>query len=98
MARHRRRQLGGCWSFRLLASLLLTLLPWLGGWTEGRELQADDSRQERPATRLHVSIQHGQLSVDLWDADIGEVLAQIGQKSGIPIILGLERFLYYCKA
>jgi hypothetical protein len=88
MARHRRRQLGGCLSFGLLAGLLLTLLPWLEGSPEGKEREPDGTRQEHPAKRLHVTIQHGRLSVDLGDADMGEVLAQIGQKAGILIILG----------
>ena len=80
--------LGGCWSFGLLAGLFLTLLPWLGSSPGGKEPEPGGTPLERPTKRLHVTIQHGLLSVDLWDADVGEVLAQIGQKAGVPIILG----------
>jgi hypothetical protein len=42
---------------------------------------------KRLAPRLHVEVQQGRLSVDLWEADVEEVFAQIGQKAGIPIIM-----------
>jgi hypothetical protein len=35
--------------------------------------------------RLQVAVHQGQLSVDLWEADLGEVLAQIHQQTGISI-------------
>src|SRR5262249_48137420 len=70
-----------------LASLLVILLlgsaarPWAG------EPSPEDMPLKRLASRLHVSVQQGQLSVDLWEADVEEVFAQIGQKAGIPIIM-----------
>jgi len=36
---------------------------------------------------LHVEVQRGRLSVDLWEAAVEEVFVQIGQKAGIPIIV-----------
>jgi hypothetical protein len=35
--------------------------------------------------RLQVVVHQGRLSVDLWEADLGEVLAQIHQQTGISI-------------
>jgi hypothetical protein len=36
-------------------------------------------------SRLQVAVHQGQLSVDLWEGDLGEVLAQIHQQTGISI-------------
>jgi len=37
------------------------------------------------ASRLQVTVHQGRLSVNLWEADLGEVLAQIHQQAGITI-------------
>jgi hypothetical protein len=37
------------------------------------------------ASRLQVTVHQGRLSVNLWEANIGEVLAQIRQQAGIAI-------------
>jgi hypothetical protein len=69
------------------ATLLVILLlgpaarPWAGKPNPG------DLAPKGPAPRLHVAVQQGQLSVDLWEADVQEVFTQIGQKAGIPIIM-----------
>ena len=39
----------------------------------------------RRAPRLQVAVHQGRLSVNLWEADLGEVLAQIQQQAGISI-------------
>jgi len=67
----------------LLVILLLgpAALPWAG------EPNPGNIPLKGPAPRLHVAVQQGQLSVDLWEADVEEVLTQIGQKAGIPIIV-----------
>ena len=70
-----------------LATLLVILLlgpgarPWAGKPNPG------GIALKGPAPRLHVAVQQGQLSVDLWEADVKEVFTQIGQKAGIPIIM-----------
>ena len=70
-----------------LATLLVFLLlgpgarPWAGTPNPG------DIALKGPAPRLHVAVQQGQLSVDLWEADVKEVFTQIGQKAGVPIIM-----------
>jgi hypothetical protein len=70
-----------------LASLLVILLlgPAARSWAE--KPKPGDIPLKGPAPRLHVAVQQGQLSVDLWEADVKEVFAQIGQKAGIPIIM-----------
>jgi len=40
---------------------------------------------QRRAPRLQVAVHQGRLSVDLWEVDLGEVLAQIQQQAGISI-------------
>jgi len=40
---------------------------------------------QRRAPRLQVAVHQGRLSVDLWEADLGEVLAQIHQQAGFSI-------------
>jgi hypothetical protein len=57
-----------------LASLLVLLLvPVAQSWAG--------------APRLQVVVHEGRLSVDLWEADLGDVLAQIHQQAGISIRL-----------
>jgi hypothetical protein len=75
-----RRILGG------LASLLVLLLgptarPWAGALTPG------DVASQRLTPRVQVTVQQGRLSVDLREAEVGEVLAQISQQTGIPILV-----------
>jgi hypothetical protein len=71
------------WTSLLVIFLLLgpAAWPWAG------ERNPGDSPLKRPASRLHVAVHQGQLSVDLWEADVEEVFAQIGEKAGIPIIV-----------
>ena len=68
--------------------LLLLLLPGTGAWSPGTSLQAEDTRPRRPAAGRAVVVQEGRLSVDVQGADLGEVLAQIGQQAGIRISAG----------
>jgi len=48
----------------------------------------EDTRQRRAAKGLRVVVQAGQLSVDVQEAELGEVLAQIGRQAGIRISSG----------
>jgi hypothetical protein len=81
--RPHRRQGYGIWGG--VASLLVLLLlvpvarPWAGA------LPLEDIPVQRRAPRLQVTVHQGRLSVDLWEADLGEVLAQIHQQAGISI-------------
>jgi hypothetical protein len=68
-------------------SLLVILLLGSAVWPWAGEPNPGGIPLPRPASRLHVEVQQGQLSVDLWQANVEEVLAQIGQKTGIPIVV-----------
>lgn len=67
---------------------LLVLLPGTGVWSSGKGLQAEDTRPRRATPGHAVVVQEGRLSVDVQAADLGEVLAQIGQQAGIRISAG----------
>src|SRR5262245_19693875 len=70
-----------------LATLLVILLLGPAAWLWAGESNPGDCPLKRPSSRLHVEVQQGQLSVDLWEVNVEEVLAQIGQKAGIPIMV-----------
>jgi hypothetical protein len=78
-----RRQGHGLWGG--VASLFVVLLlvpgaqPWAGA------LPPEDISVQRRTPRLQVAVHQGRLSVDLWEADLGEVLAQIHQQAGISV-------------
>ncbi len=61
--------------FGAVVSLLLALTPWPGDLPRGEE-----------AKRLNITVQHQRLSVDLKDADLREVLAQIGELADITVV------------
>jgi hypothetical protein len=74
---------------RLLAigvSLLLILILGLGDWGEGQTPELQWAALRHRDRQLDIAVHHGRLSVHLWDADVGKVLAQIGQQAGIRIL------------
>jgi hypothetical protein len=73
--------------FAGLTSLLVIVLLGSAAWAWAGAPNPGDIPLKRAASRLHVVVQQGQLSVDLWEADVEEVLAQIGQQAGIRIIV-----------
>jgi hypothetical protein len=81
--RHIRYRLCG-----IAAGLLVLLLPGTGAWSPGPGLHAEDTRPRRAAPGRLAVVQEGQLSVDVQAADLGEILAQIGQQAGIRISAG----------
>ena len=70
-----------------MASLLVVVLLGASAWSWAGEPKPGDVPLKGASSRLHVLVQQGQLSVDLWEADVEEVLAQIGQQAGIRIIV-----------
>lgn len=93
-AQHYDRGSGG----RLLAigaSLLLILIVWLGDWGEGQTPELQGAPLLQRDRQLDIAVHHGRLPVHLWDVDVGEVLARIGQQAGIRILgdLSSERRL-----
>jgi hypothetical protein len=76
----------------IVAGLLVLLLSGTGAWSPGKVLHAADTRPRSAAPGRSVGravvVQDGLLSVDVQAADLGEVLAQIGQQAGIRISAG----------
>jgi hypothetical protein len=88
MVSNRHHRYTGYWSFGIVAGLLILLIPCAGAWSQGKRLQAQDTRQRSAAKGLYVAVQEGRLSVDLQEADLREVLTQIGQQANIRISSG----------
>ncbi len=86
-AAHRPPRRQGHRIFAGLAGLLVFVLLGSAAWPGAGEPNPGDIPLQRAASRLHVVVQQGQLSVDLWEADVEEVLAQIGQQAGIRIMV-----------
>jgi hypothetical protein len=55
------------------------------GLGHGQERPDPPTGEAGPAPRLHVAVRQGRLSVDLLEAEVGEVLARIGQEAGVVI-------------
>ena len=88
MVSNRHHQYKGYWNFGIVAGLLVLLIPCTGAWSQGKGLQAQDTRQKSAAKGLDVVVQEGRLSVDVQEADLGEVLTQVGRQAGIRISSG----------
>jgi hypothetical protein len=65
------------WSFALLAC-------WPAARLEG---ETQESRRDNPQARARITVERGRLSVDLRQADLQAVLAQIGEQAGITIVM-----------
>ena len=87
MATHRWYHHKGCRGFGVLAGLFLVLISWTCAWSQGKELQAGSIRQRNPEQRVSVTVRQGQLAADVRGADVGELLAQIGQQAGIRMLV-----------
>ena len=85
MVSNRHHQYKGYWIFGIVAGLLVLLIPCTGAWSQGKGLQAEGTRQRSAAKGLYVGVQEGRLSVDVQEADLGEVLTQVGRQAGIRI-------------
>jgi hypothetical protein len=88
MVSNRHHRYTGYRLFSILAGLLFLLIPCTGAWSQGKGLQAEDTRQRNAARGLDVVVQAGRLSVNLQEADLAEVLAQIGRQAGIRMSSG----------
>ena len=81
---HRRRG-GSRRMVRVLPWLLVAAFSELGHGIERPAPAAGDAASSVPATRLHLAVHRGRLSVDLWDAEVAAVLAWLGQAAGVLI-------------
>jgi hypothetical protein len=82
---HRYTDYGLC---SIVAGLLVLLTPCPGAWSQGKGLPAEDTRQRNAPKGFEVMVQAGRLSVDVQEADLAEVLAQIGRQASIRIAPG----------
>jgi hypothetical protein len=73
MAANRDHQGAALWRIGVVTALLVGLLAGLGAGAPA-------------GMRLRITAQHGQLSVDVHQADIRAVLAQIGAQAGVRIV------------
>lgn len=78
-----RRQGYGIWGGVTSLLVILLLVPVARPWAGA--LPLGDAPIQRRAPHLQVTVHQRRLSVDLWEADLGEVLAQIHQQAGISI-------------
>jgi hypothetical protein len=78
-----RQQDGGYWGASLVAWLLVAWLSRPGYGFEGPEPHAGEDHQ---ASQLHVTVRQWRLSVNLWEAEVGEVLTRIAQEAGLAIL------------
>jgi hypothetical protein len=85
MVSNRHHQYKGYWIFGIIAGLLVLLIPCTGAWSQGKGTQAEGTRQRSATKGLYVVVQEGRLSVDLQEADLWEVLTQVGRQAGIRI-------------
>ncbi len=65
-----------CQSGRVWVSLLLMLAAWTHAWPQD--------------AHMHVAVDAGQLSVDLKEASVREVLVAIGQQAGLRVRIDAE--------
>lgn len=84
--RHHRDK--GYWIVGIAAGLFLLLIPCTGAWAQGKRLQTEATHQKSATKGLSVAVHDGRLSVDVQEADLEEVLAQIGRQAGIRISSG----------
>jgi hypothetical protein len=84
----RHHQYTGYRYFSLLVALFFLLVPCTGTWAQGKGPQVEAPSPKGAAKGIEVVVQHGRLTVSLQEADLGEVLAQIGKQAEIRISSG----------
>ena len=73
------------WSYRALMGLLMTLTVCTGGWPQASMRDAGSTPLRPLGAQMHVTVDEGSLSVDLWEAPVREVLATIGRQAGLSV-------------
>jgi hypothetical protein len=68
------------WIMSILASLFMTLIPWLGHGAQGHVAES----------QRDITVYQGRLSVHLQEGDVRDVLTTIGQQAGITIFADLR--------
>jgi hypothetical protein len=81
---HRRRS-GACRTVGILTLLLVAALSGPGHGLQRPAPAVGEGHSGGPAARLHLTVHQGQLSVDLWEAEVGDVLTRIGHEARVII-------------
>lgn len=84
MSAARRSGYRGRWLRELVIYSLALLACWAAPRLEGG---TQGSGRDHPQTRVRITVERGRLSVDLRQADLQAVLAQIGEQAGITIVM-----------
>jgi hypothetical protein len=72
------------WMITVAVALLLPLLCGTGVWSQ-EKVQRDTQPRTAKLRSVDVTVQQGRLSVDIQQADIRDVLTQIGEQAGIAV-------------
>jgi len=72
-------------SCSVLVSLLIALSTWTSAWPQGHRPDATSAPPRPLDARIQVAVREGQLSVDLREAQVRDVLAAIGQQAGLRV-------------
>lgn len=81
------RHRGGQRRLELLLGLLWLLAAGEGAWSLERQPAAPARQALPPEPRLHVVVHQGRLSVELYEAEVGEVLARLSQQAGLAVVV-----------
>jgi hypothetical protein len=73
------------WSCRVLVGLLLALTAWTNTWPQTPRREADRAPLKSLDARMQVAVHEGQLSMDVREAQVRDVLAAIGQQAGLRV-------------
>lgn len=71
------------WHWSISVTILGVLALWGSAWLQSPE--AGEARPNHLEPQRHIAVHQGQLSVQLQEADLVEVLAEIGRQAGIAI-------------
>jgi hypothetical protein len=73
------------WSCSMLVGLLIALTAWTSVWPQARARDVGSAPPRPLGTRLRVAVHDGQLSVDLREVQMRDVLAAIGRQAGLRV-------------
>ena len=69
----------------MLVGLLLALTAWTNTWPQTPMRQADRAPLKSLDARMQVAVHEGQLSMDVREAQVRDVLAAIGRQAGLRV-------------
>lgn len=88
MATRRRLPPREPWIIGLVVGVIFSLCPLPGGWSNAEEPAANATRAGALVQQPRIRVQQGRLTLSLRDDDVRQVIMELGQLAGIPVILG----------